>query len=104
MHMQLHQCQEASDFGHLSVRTCGMEANCELQHRTKVNSRKAVRPGLARRLVRRPISSRSRKVVRAAAAGSLGLLPHESSSGPKTVGWAAMLDRCPGIPQMAYAG
>jgi hypothetical protein len=59
-----------------------MEANCELQHRTKVKSRKAVRFGLARSQVQRPIFSRSRKVLGTAAAGSLGLLPHESSPGP----------------------
>ena len=82
-HMQLHECQEVSDLGHLFARTCGVEANCEPQHRMQVNSRKAVRHGLARRGVRRPISRRGRMVVRAAAAGSLGLLPHESSLGPE---------------------
>ncbi len=91
MHMQLRECQEASDFGHVSVRTCGMEANCEPQHRTKVKSRKAVRPGPARWEVSCPISSRGRKVLRTAAAGSLGLLPHESSPGPKP--WS-MRQRC----------
>ncbi len=81
-HMQLHECQEVSGFGHVSARTCGVEANCKLQHRMKMNSRKAGRPGSACPRTLRPISSRGRQVVGAAAAGSLGLLPRESSSGP----------------------
>ncbi len=42
MHMQLHECRGASDSGHSPVRACGMEANCEPELRTKVNSHRGI--------------------------------------------------------------
>lgn len=96
-HMQLHECQEVSGLRHLPVRACGVEANCELQHRTKVNSRKAGRPGLDRLGALRPISSCGRHVVRAGAAGSLGPLPRENPLGPKAVESLAMGIQCPRV-------
>jgi len=50
------------------VRGCGMEAGSRAQHRMKMNSRKADLTGLACPETRRPISSRVRFVLGAAAA------------------------------------
>lgn len=98
MHMQLHQRQEASDFGCVSVRTCGMEANCELQHRTKVNSRKGGQTWVSTRGSVTPyFQSRSGGSESGGGRKSWAPYPVRAPRARKTVGWVVMPGRRLGI-------
>ena len=78
MHMQLHE--ESME---QPVRACGVEANCEPKPRAEANPHRQPHPWVSAPASVKPDIQSRRGVQRAGAAGNLGPLPHESSSGPQ---------------------